>query len=307
MIPVIPTSEPSTVKRGGAFFVDFDNLFHGLLAVRERGHERALEEALALLTAVRVHQRERGTALVLGRAYSAFDEAPGSEAAHALALIGYEPQYVIHGKGRNSADLQLSLDLLEVLLSRRDIDSFVILGGDQDFLPIARKVLEARRQLLIVSPAPMTSGDLLDRIGPDRFVDALSLLELDGQNGSAATAEAEPPVEPRRGARILGHTKLPMSTWSPRSDEEALGVPRQEKCIALLRTLAQRFAADGTRAPEVWLSPFLKNEMAEHFPDLTHPQRRRLVNLLKDQQRIRIEERQSQTGPYPYSVVLLEE
>ncbi len=323
-------------RAAAAVFVDFDNLFYGLLhGLYHRHYKRAMEECLNLLAALRAELGQRETAIVLGRAYSGFDEYPGSEAAHPLSLMGFDPQYVVQKKGKNSADLQLSLDLMEVLLTRQDIDLFVIVGGDRDFIPVARKVLEARRELLIVALPEVTSGDLIDRVGPERFMDAGLFITIpdeeeaqdledsaqEGKQHVVAPAEEGAAVlpmsdvqrkprpesggAPEGGARILGRIQLPQTSWRPLSDEEALSADRQEKCVLLLHSIAQRWIDKQEGEPEVWLSPFLKNEMADAFPHLTHPQRRRLVNLLKEQEKIRIEERESQTGPFPYSVVII--
>ncbi len=304
---------------GAACFVDFDNLYDGLLdAVVGEGkdHKKALESCLNVLGRLRKRLRDEGGQMVIGRAYSPFDEYPGSEAAHPLALLGYEPQFVIHHSKWNSADLQLSIDLVEILHTRPDIERFVLLGGDQDFIPIARKILEARRELLICAPAAVTSGDLIDRIGAERFLDAASLIEPETATPQVApvqrpaevvleVTQGEVAAPVRTGARILGTVKLPqMSAWTPLSDSEAWSEARQRQCLGLIFGLSERFRAND-KPEEVWLSPFLKKEMAEHFPELTHPQRRTLVNLLKEQGKISIEERESQTGPYPYSVILL--
>lgn len=313
---------PRPAALGAACFVDFDSFYDGMLATSlhdERDHKKALESCLGVFGTLRTRLREEGTPMVLGRAYSLFDESPGSDAAHPLALLGYEPQFVIHHKKWNSADLQLAIDLVEVQHTRPDIERFVIFGGDQDFLPIARKVLEARRELLIVAPAAITSGDLIDRIGGARFLDAATLV-ADAQASDAPGVEVSAPsaaddaahhagetdTKPQaRGARILGQVDLSTrGAWSPLSDSAAISDERQHKCLQLILGLSERFRANG-QAQEVWLSPFLKREMAEHFAELTHPQRRKLVNLLKEQGKISIQERESQTGPYPYSVIVL--
>lgn len=317
--------QPRPAALGAACFVDFDNFYDGMLATSlhdERDHKKALESCLGVFGTMRTRLREDDTPMVIGRAYAPFDESPGSDAAHPLALLGYEPQFVIHHKKWNSADLQLSIDLVEVLHTRPDIERFVLFGGDQDFIPIARKVLEARRELLIVAPAPITSGDLIDRIGSKRFLDAATLIpEADpvvqasaaaapalavSDGGASPQASAAPSPSVRSGgARILGHVDLSArGVWSPLSDEAAISDERQEKCLQLILGLTERFRASG-KAEEVWLSPFLKKEMAEHFAELTHPQRRKLVNYLKEQGKILIHERESQTGPYPYSVIVL--
>jgi uncharacterized LabA/DUF88 family protein len=334
-------SNGSEGNLGAAVFVDFDNLYYGLLSeLFQRDHKKTLEASENLLNILREELKGRRLSIVLGRSYSAFDEFPGSEVAHSLALMGFDPQYIVHHKGKNSADLQLSLDLMEVLLTRRDIDVFVIVGGDRDFIPVSRKVLEARRELLIAALPENTSGDLLDRVGSERFLDISALLEVP-EEGTKSCSEVEGGLDEEEGSnkrenldsfaqeeqggacqadlgsrrdrvvstsstkskRTSFHSKTQLK-WEPLSDEEAFSRERKDKVLRFLFELAKRYEEKHGKA-EVWLSPFLKNEMPEYFPDLTHPQRRRLINILKEEGKIEIEERENENGPFPYSVVLL--
>ncbi len=286
---------------GAAVFVDFDNLYYGLLSeLFQRDHKKTLEASENLLNTLREELKERNLAIVLGRSYSAFDEFPGSEAAHSLALMGFDPQYIVRHKGKNSADLQLSLDLMEVLLTRKDIDVFVIVGGDRDFIPVSRKVLEARRELLIASLPENTSGDLLDRVGSERFLDLSALLEFPEEEEEGEIEEVE--GSPREAQPIAAHHS--QLKWEPLSDEEAFSPERKDRVLRFLFDLSKRYEEKHGKG-EVWLSPFLKNEMPEYFPDLTHPQRRRLINILKEEGKIEIVERKNENGPFPFSVVLL--
>lgn len=295
-------------QQQAAVFVDFENLLYGLVNWQFRGdYGRALDEALSCLDRLRSELHERGAVMVMGRAYSAFDERPGSEAAHSLALLGFDPQYVIAKKQKNSADLQLSLDLMEVMLTRADITLFVIVGGDRDFIPISRKVLEAARELLIVSLPEVTSGDLMDRVGPSRFLD-IGKLHVDPADEPVELPQLDPSPVPSSPtpAKVVGFidpesleaSSRAASMWTPISDEDAANDERRERCLSLILRQARNYSG------EVWLSPFLKNEMAEEFSDLTHPQRRRLINALKDMSIVRIEQRESQTHTYPYSVLI---
>ncbi|MEZ5988490.1 MAG: NYN domain-containing protein [Planctomycetota bacterium] len=307
-------------KRAAAVFVDFDNLYFGVRNNRfgKGRSEDALERTFELLDALRAQLREEGCTMLVGRAYSAFDDYPGSEAAHDLALRGFDPQYVLQNRGKNSADLQLSIDLLEVLLGRDDIRRFVVVGGDRDFIPISVKVLERGAELLIVALPESTSGDLLQRVGQECYVDAATLCELppilpEDQRGAGTVPRRIEPLRPaadqeagedapaQGGARVLGHVD-PSRLWTSLPDVEALSPARLERCMELLEDLWVHYREKHGRS-EVWLSPFLKREMADQFPELTHPQRRNLINRLKEQGRIRVEERESETGPHPYSVV----
>lgn len=302
-----------------AVFIDFDNLFFGLLHDRfHRNHEKAMEACMNLLVALRSHLNERDSSILLGRAYSTFDDYPGKDAAHPLALLGFDPRYVLTAKGKNTADLQLSLDLMEVLLKRKDIERFIVVGGARYYIPIACKALEAGAELLIASLPEVTSGDLLDRVGSQRFIDLSKLMTLPAIHSRdedyAPVPEPAPELlehveaaedladdhEANHAARVLGHIEL-KGSWTPISDEVAQSTEYQERCFSLLENLFDYFGDKYGKA-EVWLGPFLKKEMVDRFPDLTHPQRRRIINLLKDQGRIAIEEREGQ--PNPFSVVI---
>ena len=47
--------------------------------------------------------------------------------------------------------------------------------------------------------------------------------------------------------------------------------------------------------------------MSQHFSELVHPERRALVNELRQRGVIRIEERANQYADHPYSVIVLDE
>ena len=52
--------------------------------------------------------------------------------------------------------------------------------------------------------------------------------------------------------------------------------------------------------------PFLKGAMSQHFSGLVHPERRALINELRNRGVIRIEERANQYADHPYSVIVLD-
>ncbi|MGK0262410.1 MAG: uncharacterized LabA/DUF88 family protein, partial [Planctomycetota bacterium] len=126
-----------------AVFVDFENLFLSLKGREELSGFRIRELSLGILEQLKQRLHTDKAPMVLGRSYAAFDTYPGMEVAHDLALMGFDPQYVLVGHaGKNSADVQLACDVCRVLYRRPDIDAIVIVSGDRDFIPIARQVLE---------------------------------------------------------------------------------------------------------------------------------------------------------------------
>lgn len=306
-----------------AVFVDFENLY---LSLKDRCGSpdlRTRELALQVLEGMLARLREKGKSMVIGRAYATFDTYPGIEVVHDLALMGLDPQYVIVSpSGKNSADVQLALDVARVVYRRPDIDQIVIVSGDREFIPLARRVLEENRELCVVAIPDMTSGDLRARVGEDRFQDALELLPASAREAArdkanqAESADGEAPrtlpdaelieteaVEPRvngesgaQVARVVG--RIPV-TWQRDTEERESAL---EQCVELLMRARQRHGST-----DIWLSPFLKGPMSQHFSNLVHPDRRALINELRSRGVIRVEERENQYAEYPYSVIVIED
>ncbi|MCA8977179.1 MAG: NYN domain-containing protein [Planctomycetes bacterium] len=310
-----------------AVFVDFENLFLSLKNRDELTGHRIRDLCLSILEQLKHRLDSEKAPMVLGRSYAAFDTYPGMEVAHDLALMGFDPQYVlVSHAGKNSADVQLACDVCRVLYRRPDIDAIVFVSGDRDFIPIARQVLEENRELRVVAIPDSTSGDLRMRVGGDRFWNALDLIEVEAGSEPERMAEPlveEPPTavvaadpgseEPAAGengrlhadehprAPIVGHIPV---TWRTAASLPPDGQIKERlaDCVELiLRAQARHGSA------EVWLSPFLKGPMSQHFSNLVHPERRGLINELRQLGAIRIEERENQYADHPYSVIVLED
>ena len=300
-----------------AVFVDFENLFLSLKGREELSGLRIRELSLGILEQLKQRLHSDKAPMVLGRSYAAFDTYPGMEVAHDLALMGFDPQYVLVGHaGKNSADVQLACDVCRVLYRRPDIDAIVIVSGDRDFIPIARQVLEENRELRVVAIPDSTSGDLRMRVGADRFWNALDLIEVEKpepkpvpeapaqpvENGQPPEAAEGPEGEEldEHKAAIVGHIPV---TW--RTDElpqDAHVAERLNQCVDLILRAQVRHGSS-----EVWLSPFLKGPMSHHFSGLVHPERRALINELRHRGVIQIEERENQYADHPYSVIVLDQ
>jgi hypothetical protein len=322
-----------------AVFVDFENLFLSLKNREELSGHRIRDLCLSILEQLKGRLHAEKAPMVLGRSYAAFDAYPGMEVAHDLALMGFDPQYVLVGHaGKNSADVQLACDVCRVLYRRPDIDAVVIVSGDRDFIPIARQVLEENRELRVVAIPDTTSGDLRMRVGAERFWNALELIAVETGNGrkvdpvvpaaaptelapSAVAAEAgvlqpapavngngavhddgQPNGERGKAPRaaIVGHIPVTWRTADELVVDGQLG-ERLQQCIDLILRAQVRHGSQ-----EVWLSPFLKGPMSQHFSGLVHPERRALVNELRQRGVIRIEERENQYADHPYSVIVLD-
>ncbi len=202
-------------------------------------------------------------------------------------------------------------------------------------------MLEENRELRVVAIPDSTSGDLRMRVGGERFWNALDLIAPDhrGNGHKPAAAEASAGADPARAvpaandhapsangnghgehggppalhdgvrvdrtrpakAAIVGHIPV---TWRTADElpQDSLVLERLQQCLDLILRSQVRHGS-----PEVWLSPFLKGPMSQHFSGLVHPERRALVNELRHRGVIRIEERANQYADHPYSVIVLDE
>lgn len=190
----------------GAVFIDFENIY---LSIKKDicvppYTPRPVDIATALLSGLKKQLREKGVSLVIGRSFSDWDYSDTREALHSLAMMGFEPQYLTAKPNKNSADLVLSLDAMEILLTRDDIEHFVIVGGDRDYIPIVRRIKERAKAVTVVGFRQNTSGDLKEIVGPDGFLDAALLLPQLPQ--FAPREEARPPM----GATGLASIGLPV-------------------------------------------------------------------------------------------------
>ena len=318
-----------------AVFVDFENLFASLKNRSEFTGQRTRDVALTMLENLKSRLRGEGLQMVLGRSYATFDTYPGMEVAHDLALMGFDPQYVLVApNGKSSSDVQLAVDVCRVLFRRADIETVVIVAGDRDFIPIARQVLEENRGLRMVAIPDATSGDLRLRVGAERFLSALDLLPHSEPAAASASASQSPQSAPSASPEAVAPIREqepersePSSADSPRQNGDRQRAGRaaivrhipvtwhntghtaphatEEQLNACLDLIVKSQMRHGSR--EVWLSPFLKGAMSQHFSSLVHPERRALVNELRASGVIRVEERENQFADHPYSVIVLVE
>ncbi len=140
-----------------AVFIDFENLALGL---RPRGGGRRTKKA-EVLDMQRVLERlvEKGK-VVAKRAYA--DWARFGEYATGLHGLGIElteiPERGMTGK--NSADIRLVVDAMELSYAKEHIDTFVIESGDSDFTPLVLRLKENGKTVVGVGMKDSTS-DLL--------------------------------------------------------------------------------------------------------------------------------------------------
>lgn len=132
-----------------ALLIDFDNV---ILGVDDPGFDVEL-----VVNAL----RERGT-IVMGRAYGDWyrhNKHRRKLMEHGVELVetpAFGP--VI----KNSADIRIALDGYEIGMTQHHIDTFCLVSGDSDFLPLIKKLQYLGKKVLVISGTKFTS-DMLRR------------------------------------------------------------------------------------------------------------------------------------------------
>ncbi|MCL2680416.1 MAG: NYN domain-containing protein [Coriobacteriia bacterium] len=140
-----------------AVFIDFENLALGIQPStngRRRKRTEKLDMKIVLERLV-----EKGK-IVAKRAYCDWQRFPEYVTAlheQGVELIEIPDRYMT---GKNSADIRLVVDALEMGFQKDHIDTYVIVSGDSDFLPLVSKLRENGKTIIGVGLKDSTS-DLL--------------------------------------------------------------------------------------------------------------------------------------------------
>jgi uncharacterized protein (TIGR00288 family) len=180
-----------------AVFIDFENLALGL-APRGGGRRAKKTDVLDMK---RVLERlvEKGK-VVAKRAYA--DWGRFSEYSAGLHELGIElteiPERGMTGK--NSADIRLVVDAMELSYAKEHIDTFVIVSGDSDFTPLVLRLKENGKTVVGVGMKDSTS-DLL-AANCDEFI----YYEDIGASAGAPTLGESVPRAKRPAFKLLFET-----------------------------------------------------------------------------------------------------
>jgi uncharacterized protein (TIGR00288 family) len=143
--------------RSLAIFIDFENLGLGFQGRRERFEiARVLERMV-----------EKGK-LVVKKAYADWNRFVDytrslHEAAIELIEIPRRAQ-----TGKNSADIRLCVDAMDLAYQKEHINTFVIVSGDSDFSPLVSKLKELGKHVIGLGMQDSTSDLLRDNC--DEFI-----------------------------------------------------------------------------------------------------------------------------------------
>lgn len=158
-------------ERNLAVFVDLENLAMGFQNQRKTRFD--IQKVLERLV-------EKGK-LIVKKAYADWSRyqaytAPFHESAIELIEIPRRSQ-----TGKNSADIRLVVDAMDLAWSKPHIDTFVIVSGDSDFSPLVSKLKENGKHVIGLGMKGSTSELLRDNCDEFIYYEDLERQEQDDQ------------------------------------------------------------------------------------------------------------------------------
>jgi uncharacterized protein (TIGR00288 family) len=206
-----------TDTRNMAVFCDFENV---ALGVREAKYDKFdISKVLERLLL-------KGS-IVVKKAYCDWErykefKAPMHGASFELIEIPHVRQ-----SGKNSADIRMVVDALDLCYTKAHVDTFVIVSGDSDFSPLVSKLRENAKVVIGVGVKKSTSDLLIANC--DEFIYYDDLVREQKPRKSRAAA----PPSPRRKASA----NAPSALGEGRGEGKAIDEKTQEALDLVLETV----------------------------------------------------------------------
>jgi len=91
----------------------------------------------------------------------------------------YAPEYIYLEHSKSLSGSMMARDIIQTVYEKPYVDTFVIVSGDKDFLPVVRKLVELNKSVVVLGVEASTAQPLIhecERL-QQQFVDYLSLKE----------------------------------------------------------------------------------------------------------------------------------
>jgi uncharacterized protein (TIGR00288 family) len=160
-------------------------------------------------------------------------KAPMHEAAFELIEIPHVRQ-----SGKNSADIRMVVDALDLCYTKSHVDTFVIISGDSDFSPLVSKLRENNKRVIGVGVKAATSDLLAANCDEFIFYDDL-VRELPAKK---QRSERKVPAKPAAST-----TKAA----GPKAEEKAEDHKRQEAIDLVVETV-EALVAERGEDEKIW-------------------------------------------------------
>ncbi len=262
-----------------ALFCDFENV---ALGVRDAKYEKfdikpVLERLLL-----------KGS-IVVKKAYCDWERYKGFKATMHEANFELIEIPHVRQSGKNSADIRLVVDALDLCYTKSHVNTFVIISGDSDFSPLVSKLRENAKQVIGVGVKQSTSDLLIANCDEFIFYDDLV------RESQRAAAKRETQQVHAAATRSTEDEKRP-------KDKEGWEA-RKSKAIDIAVETFDALVAERGDSGKIWAS-MLKEAIKRRKPDFNESYYgfRAFGNLLEEAQARGLLEcgRDEKSGAYVY-------
>ncbi len=177
--------------------------------------------------------------VVVKKAYCDWDRyrsavRPLHEAAFELIEIPH-----VSYSGKNSADIRLVVDALDLCYTKEHVDVFVIISGDSDFSPLVSKLRENNKQVIGLGVKNSSSDLLIDNCDEFIYYDDLVREQRNQKHpGKPKKGKGAPPKAAAEGAKA---PVVEPSGVQRRDTEAAVEDPKLEALELVLETVESLF------------------------------------------------------------------
>ena len=200
-----------------AVFCDFENV---ALGVRDARYARFdIDKVLERLLL-------KGS-IVVKKAYCDWErykefKGPMHEASFELIEIPH-----VRMSGKNSADIRMVVDALDLCYTKSHVDTFVIISGDSDFSPLVSKLRENNKLVIGVGVKSSTSDLLIANCDEFIYYDDLVRKEeqRSGRKKPLVAAPVAAPAGRQTAAAKQGAAPAPAAAHAPDAVEAAVAEP----------------------------------------------------------------------------------
>jgi uncharacterized protein (TIGR00288 family) len=275
-----------------AVFCDFENVALGVRDAKYAKFDigKVLEKLLL-----------KGS-IVVKKAYCDWErykefKGPMHEASFELIEIPH-----VRMSGKNSADIRMVVDALDLCYTKSHVDTFVIVSGDSDFSPLVSKLRENNKLVIGVGVKSSTSDLLIANCDEFIYYDDLVRKDEQRRGRRKAPAKQAPARQPPQAATPAATAAAaapepvpaeapPVAADTPKTDDE-----KKQEAFDLVLATIEALAEDREEDEKIWGS-MIKQALKRQRPGfnetyhgfrsfsqlLEEAQARKLIEIQKDE------------------------
>lgn len=234
-----------------AIFVDVENLTQW---IKEDGPDKLLSDLSS------------SGQIIVRRAYGKWTNPALMSFQNILNRLGFELIHNFHPvSGKNSTDIQLTIDAMEYAMRLEEVNWFVLATGDADFSPLFRRLREMGKDVIGVGPRSPLSESVKTSCSKYIYTD-ISQETIKKSALDDAIELVEKALKNFEGPVTLGALKGVMINIDSAFDEKSLGFKSFSDFLKIVDTIKMEKGKDKT----TWFAIPLNGDLIEIKSDFSN-------------------------------------